>query len=129
MKVYLRQRGGDLLVSTAKWQPSRDCITPSRPTMSDTEMLDGTPHEREQEPSEEGEGDDIGAISDDSSDEGATDEEEAANIRKDFIVDDDDEEVGYSDEEVVQKQRKKRRRKREYTIFFLVVHLVDMVVT
>lgn len=80
--------------------------------MSDTEMLDANPHE-EPEPSDEGEGDDVGALSDDSSEEAATDEEEALNVRKDFIVDDDDDDDAGSDEEAVQKKRRKRRRKGE----------------
>lgn len=83
-------------------------------SMSNAEMLDGTLHEEEPGPSDEGEGDPIGALSDDSSEEAATDEEEAANIRQGFIVDDDDEEAESEDEETVQKKRKKRRRKREY---------------
>lgn len=84
-------------------------------TMSDTEMLDGNIHEGP-EPSDEGEGEDVGALSDDSSEEAATDEEEAINVRKDFIVDDDDEEAESSeaDEEAVHKKRRKRRRKREH---------------
>ena len=116
VRIYLHEcrelRQRDLLTPTGE-DVSRDRIFIHPPTMSDTEMLDGTLHEEEPEPSGEGEGDDIGALSDDSSEEAATDEEEAANIRQDFIVDDDDEEAGYSeDEETVQKKRKKRRRKR-----------------
>lgn len=86
-------------------------------TMSDidTEMAPALDHG--EEPSDEGEGDKINPLSDDSSEEAPTDEEEAVQFRQGFIVDDDDEEEGEEedeDEERRHNRRRKRRRRRTW---------------
>ena len=63
--------------------------------------------------SEEGEGDAINPLSDDSSEEAPTDEEEANKIRADFIVDDDEDLDTEEEEERKHQKRSKRRRIRK----------------